>query len=83
MTITYDPLANAVYIKLGDAKVHKTVEFAPEIFIDLDRDKKILGVELLRPGRIIVRKQMNKIANTYHIPSLKKFHPGTMQRVYR
>ena len=37
MIVSYDNVADAVYIKIKpEAKVCRTVEFAPETFLDLD-----------------------------------------------
>lgn len=76
--IGYDPLVKAVYIKLSEGKVAKTIEFAPETFVDLDQKGKLLGVEMINPGKLIITRKkhpplLQQIAKKYHVPELKEF----------
>jgi len=76
MLISYDNLADAVYIQLQpDTEVAKTVEFAPETFVDLDAHGELIGVELLNPTTVILRK----LAKKYHRPELSAVHPDKLQ----
>ena len=43
----YDKDADAVYLKFGDNKIHKTKEVKPGIIIDFDRLGHVVGVEVL------------------------------------
>jgi len=45
MKITYDKEADALYIKLTDKKIMSTEEITDNINVDLDDEKKIIGVE--------------------------------------
>ncbi|MCC7055684.1 MAG: DUF2283 domain-containing protein [Gemmatimonadaceae bacterium] len=47
---TYDPEADALYVRLGDAPrtVARTRSVAPGIQFDVDADGKLLGIEILR-----------------------------------
>ena len=46
---TYDKEADAAYIHLDDkSDVAKTVELNKEVMLDLDKDDKIVGIELLK-----------------------------------
>ena len=57
----------------------RTVEFAPEVFLDFDYKKRLIGVELLNPGTLYLRK----IAKKYHRPEVAKVHPRVMaERAY-
>jgi len=47
MRITYDKAADALNIMLKKGKVFQTLEIAPEIFIDLDREGKPLYIEIV------------------------------------
>ena len=47
MLISFDTETKVVYIELKDSKVAKTMEFAPEIFFDFDKNDNLLGIELL------------------------------------
>ncbi len=71
MKISYDTLAKAVYIELEKTRVAKTKEFAPEVFLDFDYKGELIGVELLNPGTLYLRK----IAKTFHKPELARVHP--------
>ncbi len=78
LMISFDPLAKAVYIALSQGKVKRTIEFAPESFIDLDSKGNLMGIELLHPGTLILKK----IAKKYHRPELKRIRIRPLQEVY-
>lgn len=76
MIVSYDSLAEAVYIKIKpEGKVHRTVEFAPETFVDLDENGDLIGVELLNPGQLILKR----IGKRFHRPELGKIDPAKLQ----
>ena len=78
MLISFDPLAKAIYITLEKGKAKRTIEFAPESFIDLDSKGNLMGIELLHPGTLILKK----IAKEYRKPELRRIHTQPLQRVY-
>ena len=79
MKISFDTLAKAVYIELEKKKVARTKEFAPEVFLDFDYKGKLIGVELLNPGTLYLKK----IAKKFHKPELTKVHPRVIaERAY-
>jgi uncharacterized protein YuzE len=45
--VTYDPEANATYVKLSDATVATTEQFGDSLTVDLDTTGEPVGVELL------------------------------------
>lgn len=47
MKVTEDSLAGALYIKLKNGKIYETIEVADEVFVDLDKGKEVLGIEVL------------------------------------
>ena len=47
MKINYDKIADAVYIKIKDAKVKKTKEINDQVIADLDSQGNIIGIEIL------------------------------------
>ena len=47
MKITYDKITDAMYIYLNKTKVFKTVKMADRLLVDVDREGKILGIEIL------------------------------------
>lgn len=60
MNIKIDTIAKAIYISFKDAKVDRTIEIAPEIFIDLDSKGKTIGLEMINPGKIEIKKIARK-----------------------
>lgn len=79
MIISYDSLAQAIYIKLKpEAKVAKTIEFAPETFVDLDRDGDLIGIEMLNPGQLILKR----IAKKFNRPELSRVHTQRLKEAY-
>jgi len=79
LMISFDPVAKAMYVTLGKGRVKRTIEFAPETFIDLDEKGDLLGIELLNPGTLI----LHKIAKKFHKPELNKIHTRFLQKVYQ
>ena len=76
MLVSYDNIADAVYIQLqADVPVAKTIEFAPETFVDLDAHGELIGVELLNPSTLILRR----VAKKFHRPELSAVHPNKLQ----
>jgi len=71
MKISFDTLAKAVYIELEKKKVARTKEFAPEVFLDFDYKGRLIGVELLNPGKLYLKE----IAERFHEPDLAKVRP--------
>lgn len=47
MKITYDPIADAINITFRTGRVKKTLEIAPEINLDLDKNGKPLHLEII------------------------------------
>lgn len=47
MKISYDPQVDAAYIQIKKGKYDHTVPVSPNVFIDLDKQKRILGIEIL------------------------------------
>jgi len=47
MKITYDPDADAMYIKLKDDKVSKTKEVDENTILDYDQKGNVIGIEIL------------------------------------
>ena len=47
MKINYDKIADAMYIYFNKAKVFKTVKMTDRLLVDLDKEGKILGIEIL------------------------------------
>ena len=71
MRITYDPVCGMGYIyiqnTIAPGEVHRTVEVANKnsgedlpILIDLDKDGKILGIEVFGASRIIPQEALSR-----------------------
>ncbi len=60
MKIEYDKEVDAAYIYLvfpiKDKEVKKTVEINENIFLDYDKDGKLLGVEILNASKTLNKK---------------------------
>ena len=67
-SITIDPEAKAVYLKIKEGVVKRTREFAQEVFLDFDSRNNLLGIELLNPSGIAI----HKVAQKYHLAVLDK-----------
>ncbi|QUS38191.1 DUF2283 domain-containing protein [Tardiphaga alba] len=50
--MTYDPEADAIYIRIGKGKVDQTEEAGPFIY-DLNADGQILGIEILFVSKML------------------------------
>jgi len=48
MRLTYDPEADASYLKVSDAAIDQTTEIAPDVFVDLTAEADLVGIEILR-----------------------------------
>lgn len=77
-----DREALAAYITFRNAKVHKTIEFGEEVFVDLDSNGNPIGIEIADITRPQEVKLFHKIARKYHIPELNRFHPEALQKVF-
>lgn len=54
MKAKYDKQADAVYIELrsiGAGEVEKTVPLSEDIIVDFDRNKKLIGIEILNASK--------------------------------
>ena len=72
ITIEIDNEAKALYIKLKDGEIAKTVEYPEiqEIFLDIDENEQLLGIEILDPSGIDLALVLRNIAERYGIDDL-------------
>lgn len=61
MKINYDPHVDAVSITLRKGTVDRTVEIAPEIMLDFDKDGRPLYLEILDASTKIGKANVNSI----------------------
>ena len=62
MKIAYDKKADALNIILRKGKVARTVEIAPEVFVDLDSRGAPLYLEIVGASEKIGRKNFSDVA---------------------
>ena len=63
MKTTYDKIADAVYIYLEDSKkgnVKKTVRINENVLIDIGKNDKILGIEILGAKNYLSKAELTK-----------------------
>jgi len=63
MKITYDKIADAMYIYFRKGKVAKTIKVKPNLLIDVDKKGGVLGIEILDVSRQIPKKEIGKISS--------------------
>jgi uncharacterized protein YuzE len=68
MLISIDTQAKAAYLKLKDDACHHTREILPEVFADFNGKNEIIGIELISPCVLTLRKAARKL----HLPILNK-----------
>ena len=81
-TVSYDPQAKAAYFKIREGKIAKTIEVAPEMFIDIGKDERLIGLEMLHPGRAYIKEEIIKISKDYNEPALKHLCPENLKKVF-
>lgn len=78
MIISYDSVADAVYIKIApEAIVARTVEFESETFIDLTDDGQLIGVEMLNPSQFVLKRLAKKFCR----PELATIDTKVLQKL--
>ncbi len=79
--ISYDPKADALYIQMREGKVAKTIEYADDVYVDLNSQNALIGIEFLCPSEASPAL-IKKIALKYHVPDLKSIDPSAVPDVY-
>ena len=64
MKATYDKEADAMYISVKKGKVHKTLEVSDAINVDVDKQGRALGVEILFVSSQMPRNSIKKTIRT-------------------
>ena len=68
MKITFDKEADAVYIEFSDGKFGSNKKIDDNTIIDLDKDGKILGIELLDVSQRIPKDFLSNISVKNLVP---------------
>ena len=79
----HDNEIEAIYIKLREGKISTSKEIGAhgEAVVDLDKNGRALGIEMLEPGRITV-KLVNKIKKEFNIEELGNFNIDRLQEAF-
>lgn len=62
--IEYEQKADAMYIWLRKAKYDISKELAENVVIDLDKNGRIIGIEVLDASKSLGKELVTKIVNT-------------------
>jgi len=60
MKISYDKMADALYIYLRKGKVAKTKKVTSRLLIDVDKRGNVLGIEMLDVSHQIPKKEIGR-----------------------
>jgi uncharacterized protein YuzE len=61
MEINYDPKADALSITIKKGKVDKTIELAPEVNLDVDKNGKSLYLEIIGISEKIGKRKTKEV----------------------
>ncbi|MBI4094063.1 DUF2283 domain-containing protein [Candidatus Kaiserbacteria bacterium] len=61
MKITYDKRADALNVTLRSGRVARTLEVAPEIYVDVDKKGNTLSFEIIGASEKVGRKNFEKV----------------------
>lgn len=61
MNIQYDKTADAMYIYLNKGKVKKTIKLQDRLVVDVDKDGKVLGIEILDVSSQVPKREVAKV----------------------
>lgn len=65
MKTEYDKQANAVYLKITNEKVVKTIEIDKNTMLDLDENENAVGIEILNASRILKQDNLPSFLKSY------------------
>jgi len=85
MCIEYDGDADAIYVKLRDGEISKTIEADPNFLLDLDRNGRLLGLEILNVKHLGAQKSkkvLKTAAKQYNASELNHFKPEAVPSVF-
>jgi uncharacterized protein YuzE len=72
VTFEIDGEAKALYIRLREGEIARTIEYAEEqeVFLDLDEQGQLIGVEVLDPAGINIESILKELSERYGIHDL-------------
>lgn len=74
MKVTYDPIADAMYIYLSEKKATRTEEVKDDLVLDFS-GKKLIGIEILDVSKKLPKDELGRVAltlPTYRTEELKR-----------
>lgn len=70
--ITYDPQADAMYISINRGTYDISKEISNGVIVDLDKNGKILGIEILWIKKKVGSKLIKKIISSTSVRKLQR-----------
>lgn len=61
LEISFDPEADALYIKFREGKFAKNKRIEEDIVLDLDAKEKLLGIEILNASKKFSKKEVSNV----------------------
>jgi len=61
MDIRYDQASDALYIRLKDNKYSESDEINSNIILDFDKDKNVIGIEILDASRYLDTDELSSV----------------------
>lgn len=61
MKISYDPKADALYIRLKESKIEESDEIAAGMIVDYDSEQKPVGIEILDASQLFGGQREMKV----------------------
>lgn len=83
--LEYDSQADAAYIRMVKGKVSRTIELDEYTFVDLDKDNRILGMEILNfsNNKVSINQLITKqIGNVVSMAKWLSTIPRTLSSAY-
>lgn len=61
MKISYDKIADAMYIYMRKGRATKTIKVSSRLLIDVDKKGNVLGIEMLDVSHQIPKKEIGRV----------------------
>lgn len=58
MKIRYDPVVDALYIRLREGRIKESDEIAPQVIVDYGSDGRPMGIEILDASDVLGGREM-------------------------
>lgn len=62
MKLEFDPVADALYLRLNESKIIETEQVRPGIILDFDSEGNVVGVEVLDVSKRVTQPEPTKAA---------------------